>query len=157
MYYTISYAQVRHDIFTNLLDQRLVNDSIHWNEVLIFFLSNKLRDNPNIIEHSLRIGESHRPIKHINLTILARVVVSVLRARGGVQVKVDTKPVFTCPAEEAQDVCPTGPCEERLRVGGCIPLVDGPEGNRHPNPVQTCSSDLGNIFLGDYLIHEYKT
>ena len=98
------YGQAAEGILTDSSNQGLVQDAEHGHNILPFGLRNELRDDANVVERSLSIGEAHDSIEEVVLACLATVVVGVGGAGYGVEVEVNADTIFPAPLEDTDNV-----------------------------------------------------
>ena len=92
----LGYVRASHSLLTK-----------EWYNRCVFGLADKLRNDPNIVQASLGIGNSHdavEPVDTERTTTEARVIPAVLRSRVSVEIEVDPDSVFTSPANGLEDV-----------------------------------------------------
>lgn len=70
------YSQASDLVRANSFYQSFVDDSEHRDDVLVFGLRYELGDNPNVVERSLGICETHHAVEEVDLTPLSRVIVT---------------------------------------------------------------------------------
>ena len=136
---------MNHLIFSNETDKRLIDDTPDRNEVLVLLLTDKLSDDPDVVQSTLRVRIAHRRCHEVYVRLLARMVEPILATRDRMQIEVDTDTILPAPSEQAQDVFPADLGEEGL----VVPDVDRPEGNRDTHEIEASASNLCDILFGD--------
>lgn len=89
---------------TNGGHQGLVQNTEHGDDVLPLRLRDEFRDDTNVVEGALSVGETHDTVEEVVLAGLSTMVVSVGRSGDVVEVEIDTDTVLPAPLEDSDNV-----------------------------------------------------
>ena len=142
--------------------ERLVHDAEHGDDLAVLRLVDKLGEDANDVERPLRVRKSHDAGEEVDGSVLARVVIAILRSRNRMKVEVDPETVLARPGDRLEEIfkiprsaqlcarrvrrrtLPADVRKERLALED----LDHPEADRDANPVESGGSDLGKVLLG---------
>lgn len=103
MSYRANSLQVTQDILPNLQQDSFVHEA-EQGDMTVLGLADKLGDDPDVLQASLGIRNAHDTVQVINEAKTTGMVVTVLRPRHGVEVKVDSNPILSCPLDRFEEV-----------------------------------------------------
>jgi hypothetical protein len=79
-----------------------------WHNRQVLRLADKLCDDPDIIQASLCVGDSHYAVQPVDTecaTVEAGVIPSILRPGVSMEIKINPESIFTSPSDGLENVC----------------------------------------------------